>query len=73
MSGSQSDNLEIEKDNIDSNVNIRTFRKLPDVENFYRFIFDNNLRKEARLMVESLYTHLGGKKTKRKRRKKKVQ
>jgi hypothetical protein len=57
----------------EANVNIRTFRKLADVENFYRFIFDNNLRAEARIMIESLYTHLGGKKTKRKRRKKSVQ
>lgn len=76
MSGAQVDSnkKEIEAGEVsEANVNIRTFRKLADVENFYRFIFDNNLRAEARVMIEALFTHLGGKKTKRKRRKKNVQ
>ena len=75
MSETQIEPIKMEKeiDVSEAVLNIRTFRKHPDVENFYRFIFDNNLRVEARLMVETLFTALGGKTTKRKRRKKKEQ
>lgn len=73
MSEAQVETKKVEGEVSEATVNIRTFRKNPDVENFYRFIFDNNLRVEARSLVENLFTAMGGKTTKRKRRKKKVQ
>ncbi len=52
-------------------VNIRTFKKTPEVESFYRFVYDNNLQKEARLIIEKIYTDFLNKKVPKKRRKSK--
>ncbi|MBI2521962.1 MAG: hypothetical protein HYV97_16215 [Bdellovibrio sp.] len=35
---------------------IKNFRELPDIENFYRFIYENDLRREAKLLLESIWT-----------------
>lgn len=51
-----------------SNIRVsRNFRNLPDIENFYRFIYDNDLRAEAFLMLEKIYafTQKASKKTKK--------
>ncbi|MFZ8934085.1 MAG: hypothetical protein ACO20H_07290 [Bacteriovoracaceae bacterium] len=59
---------------IDGTVNIRTFKKTPEVEGFYRFVYDNNLQKEARLILEKIYTDfLNQKAPKKRRRSKKTQ
>jgi hypothetical protein len=45
---------------------IRNFRQSSDVENFYRFVHDNGLRREAKMILETVYTAI--KKSKKKAR-----
>jgi hypothetical protein len=54
---------------------LRNFRKTADVENFYRFVHESGLRREAKLIVSAITTHLnkGKKKTRKKRKSKKLQ
>ena len=54
---------------------LRNFRKIADVENFYRFVHENGLRREAKLIVSAITTHLnkGKKKVRKKRKSKKLQ
>jgi hypothetical protein len=47
----------------------KNFRSSPDFENFYRFIYENNLRGEAKKMFEALKVATTA--TKRRGRKKK--
>ena len=35
----------------------KNVRSNPDVENFYRFIYENDLRQEAKLCLESIVKH----------------
>ncbi len=35
---------------------VKNFRELPDIENFYRFIYENDLRREAKLLLEAVWT-----------------
>ena len=35
---------------------IKNFRELPDIENFYRFIYENDLRRETKLLLEAIWT-----------------
>ena len=49
-------------------ITIRNFRKSPEVENFYRFISDNDLRREAVMMLEGVMAKYGQKKKKRSRK-----
>ena len=51
---------------------LKSFRSNADVENFYRFIYENNLRKEAKSCLESIVKALNPTK-KTRGRKKKVQ
>ena len=37
---------------------LRNFRHSQDIENFYRFIHDNGLQREARLMMDTVKKHL---------------
>ena len=52
----------------------KNFRNSADVENFYRFVHENDLRKEAKLIFEKIHASikLQEKKAKRSRKKKKV-
>ena len=52
----------------------KNFRNSADIENFYRFIHENGLRKEAKMIFEKLHAQikLEDKKAKRSRRKKKT-
>lgn len=57
-------------------ANIRTFKSSPEVENFYRFVSENNLRREALMIVESVHKAItlkekAAKKAKKRGRKKK--
>jgi hypothetical protein len=50
----------------------RNFRTAIDIENFYRFVNDNDLRKEAKIMLEIIsHKVLGTAKKKRKEKTKK--
>ncbi|MBL6989121.1 MAG: hypothetical protein ISR65_05060 [Bacteriovoracaceae bacterium] len=46
------------------------FRNNPEVENFYRFIHDNHLRREASIMLESAAEKIWGKRKRQKKVKK---
>jgi len=54
---------------------VRGFRGSPEVENFYRFVNEFKLRREARLCIEVISERLGipAKKEKKKRGRKKKQ
>lgn len=53
---------------------LRNFRSSADVENFYRFVNDNSLRREAKQILETIYARLTKdvKKTKSKKKRKKA-
>ena len=52
----------------------KNFRSGPDVENFYRFIYENNLRKEAKSCLDSVIKVIKPPRKKKTRgRKKKIQ
>lgn len=51
---------------------VRNFRNSPDIENFYRFIHENDLRREAKMIFEAINAKVN-KTSKRKSRSKKVQ
>lgn len=58
---------------IESPKTPRNFRSAVDIENFYRFVNDNDLRKEARIMFELIHQKvMGTVKKKRKEKTKKV-
>lgn len=42
---------------------IKNFRQHPDIENFYRFIFENNLRSEALEIIDGMISQRATKKT----------
>ena len=54
---------------------LKSFRSLSDVENFYRFINENSLRREAKMIFELIVSKVKKpkKKTRRKRKKKVIQ
>ena len=47
---------------------IRGFKNSSDVENFYRFVFENNFRREAHLMLKVVHKMLNAKTKSKKRR-----
>ena len=51
---------------------VRNFRNSPDIENFYRFIHENDLRREAKMIFEAINAKVN-KSAKKKSRAKKVQ
>lgn len=51
----------------------KNFRNSADIENFYRFIHENDLREEARQVLELVNNVLNPKKPTRGRKKKTVQ
>ena len=58
---------------LDPTKNIKSFKKSADVENFYRFIHENDLRREAKSILEAIKVYFSKKKKrKRKSRTKKV-
>ena len=52
---------------------LKNFRANPDVENFYRFLYENNLRKEAKTCFEAIVKAIKPPKKTRGRKKKKIQ
>jgi hypothetical protein len=53
---------------------LRNFRSSADVVNFYRFVSDNSLRREAKQILETIYARLTKdvKKTKSRKKRKKA-
>jgi len=33
---------------------LRNFRNIPEIEQFYRFVYDNNLRRETKMVFEAI-------------------
>ena len=50
----------------------KNFRNAPDIENFYRFIHENGLRREAKTAIEAIMQVIKPKKKGRRKRKAKV-
>ncbi len=48
----------------------KSFRNTAEIENFYRFIHENDLRKEAKMIFEQLHAHIKMQKKKKKTRRK---
>ncbi|MBT7609325.1 MAG: hypothetical protein HN576_06190 [Bacteriovoracaceae bacterium] len=48
--------------------NLRAVKSNPDVENFYRFISENDLRREAKMIFSEIVNHLNPPKKRRKRK-----
>lgn len=53
---------------IEVNLNIKTFRHHPDMENFYRFIYENDLRLEALAIVDKMWNERNSKSPKNARK-----
>lgn len=51
---------------------LRNFRSTPDIENFYRFINEHSLRREAKLILETIFSSLNAETKKQNRKKKKL-
>jgi len=49
-------------------ITLRNFRKSPEVENFYRFVNENDLRREAHLMLGVIVSKITQKKKKKSRK-----
>ena len=47
------------------------FRHTPEIETFYRFISDNDLRREAKIIIDQVYDRLAAANKKRKKAAKK--
>lgn len=60
------------EDNAEGNLNgnkiVTSFRHSPDIENFYRFVHENSLRREARLIFEKVLARINKSKKKKKTR-----
>mgnify|MGYP000734177084 FL=1 len=52
------------------NKGLRNFRSAADIENFYRFVQDNGLRREAQLVLSAIVSKLKAKEKKETRKKK---
>lgn len=52
--------------------NLRNFRHNSDIENFYRFIKENDLRREAKMILEAISKKSSADKKKKKRKKSKA-
>jgi hypothetical protein len=57
-----------QKDQANANGNrfVSNFRHSPDIENFYRFVFENSLRREAKMIFEKVLEKISRPKKKKK-------
>ena len=53
-------------------LTLKNFKLSPDIQNFYRFIYENQLRREAHLMMSELADKLKSKAKKKRARKTKA-
>ncbi len=67
MSNKETNSTETQVDKVSPQKN---FRANPDIENFYRFIYENSLRKEAKTCFEAIVKAIKPPKKTRGRRKK---
>ena len=64
----------LENKDVDASITLRTFRSSPELESFYRFIYDNKLRREAKAGLDFVFSKIkvNKKRTRRKRTKNKT-
>ena len=41
---------------------LRNFRNIPEIEHFYRFVHDNNLRRETKMVFEAIASAIASQK-----------
>lgn len=41
---------------------LRNFRNIPEIEHFYRFVHDNNLRRETKMVFEAITSAIASQK-----------
>ena len=74
MSENESDNLagimELEKEGQGTARNTKNFRNATDIENLFRLISDNDLRREAKMILANVVARFKAVKKKRKKSKK---
>lgn len=46
-------------------LNLRSFRNQQDVEKFYRFVVENDLRREAKMVLDKIFVEVASQKKKR--------
>ena len=61
--------MEIVQGITEASYKARDFRTRPDVENFYRFVCENDLRKESLLILEAVHKAISVKKKSMKKKK----
>lgn len=62
--------------NTEAKPGVRNFRNIPDIENFYRFVYENDLRRETKLVLASIVRKIAAankKSRKKSKSKKKLQ
>ena len=47
---------------------VRTYKHSADIENFYRFVYENNLRREAHLSLSTIHSAMTKKKKGRRKK-----
>tara|TARA_R110000868_G_scaffold42895_1_gene144651 strand:- start:2639 stop:2842 length:204 start_codon:yes stop_codon:yes gene_type:complete len=58
--------------NTEAKPGVRNFRTIPDIENFYRFVYENDLRRETKLVLSLIVRKIAAanKKSRKKAKKK---
>lgn len=60
------DTVEVTDEQTDKQVEItralRNFRNIAEIEHFYRFVYDNNLRRETKLVFEAITSAIASQK-----------
>jgi len=65
---SQTESTKFEKEKV--KLTLKNFKLSPDIQNLYRFVYENNLRREARLMMSELVDKMKSTAKKKRARKK---
>ena len=57
----------------EGNKGVRNFRSTSELEGFYRFVYENDIREEAKMVLSHIFTFMKKKNKAKKRRAKKLQ
>ncbi len=66
-------NAETNATNTEVKPGVRNFRTIPEIESFYRFVYENDLRRETKLALSVIIRKLNAANKKSKRSKKNMQ
>ena len=62
------ENTEVKSQNLSEANTLKGYRNLNDIENFYRFVYDNKVRNEAHMIFQAIIDVVAPKKKARKPR-----